>query len=87
MPKVIATHEVDDVAHWLSSAKRAEVFGDLASDVVTYVDPQNPKRVGLSMNVSDLAAFQAMLESPAGAEAMKHDGVHPDTLFILIERY
>ena len=85
MPKVIATHEVDDVAHWLSSSKRAEVFGDLASDVVTYVDPQNPKRVGLSMNVADMAAFQAMLESDAGAEAMKHDGVHPDTLLVLIE--
>ena len=85
MPKLIATHEVDDVQHWLSSPKRLEVFGDLASDVVTYVDPQNPKRVGLSMTVPDLGAFQAMLESPAGAEAMKFDGVHPDTLVVLIE--
>jgi hypothetical protein len=85
MPKVIATHEVDDVAHWLSSPKRVEVFGELASDIVTFVDPQNPKRVGLSMNVPDLAAFQAMLQSPAGAEAMKYDGVHPDTLLVLIE--
>ena len=85
MPKVIATHEVDDVAHWLSSPKRKEIFGDIASDVVTFVDPQNPKRVGLSMNIPDLAAFQAMLESPAGAEAMKYDGVHPDTLVLLIE--
>jgi hypothetical protein len=85
MPKVIATHEVDDVAHWLSSPKRAEVFGELASDIVTFVDPQNPKRVGLSMTVPDLDAFQAMLQSQAGAEAMKYDGVHPDTLLVLIE--
>jgi hypothetical protein len=85
MPKVIATHEVDDVAHWLSSPKRAEVFGDLVSDLVTYVDAQNPKRVGLSMTVHDMAAFQAMLESPAGADAMKVDGVHPDTLSLLIQ--
>jgi len=85
MPKVIATHEVDDVAHWLSSPKRAEVFGDLVSDLVTYVDPQNPKRVGLSMTVHDMAAFQAMLESPAGADAMKFDGVHPDTLVLLLQ--
>jgi hypothetical protein len=85
MPKVIATHEVDDVAHWLSSPKRAEVFGELAFDIVTFVDPQNPKRVGLSMDVPDLAAFQAMLQSPAGAEAMKYDGVHADTLLVLIE--
>jgi hypothetical protein len=85
MPKVIATHEVDDVAHWLSSPKRAEVFGELASDIVTFVDPQNPKRVGLSMTVPDLDAFQAMLQSQAGAEAMKYDGAHPDTLLVLIE--
>ena len=82
---MIAAHEVADVANWLSSPKRAEVFGELASDVVTFVDPQNPKRVGLSMNVPDLAAFQAMLESSAGAEAMRYDGVHPDTLLVLIE--
>jgi hypothetical protein len=85
MPRVIATHEVDDVAFWLSSSKRSEVFGDLATDVVTFTDPQNPKRVGLSMNIPDLAAFQSMLQSPAGVDAMKHDGVHADTLAVLIE--
>ena len=85
MPKVIATHEVDDVAHWLSSPKRADVFGEVASDIVTFVDPQNPKRVGLSMTIHDMTAFQAVLESAAGAEAMKYDGVHPDTLVVLVE--
>ncbi len=85
MPKVIAFHEVDDVAHWLSSPKRAEVFGELVADLVTYVDPQNPKRVGLSMTVADMDAFQEMLQSPAGVEAMKYDGVHADTLVVLIE--
>ena len=85
MPKVIATHEVDDVAHWLASPKRAEVFGEVASDIVTFTDPQNPSRVGLSMTIPDLTAFQAWLDSPAGAEAMKHDGVNPETLVVLIE--
>jgi hypothetical protein len=85
MPRVIATHEVNDVAHWLGSPKRAEVFGHVASDIVTFTDPQNPERVGLSMTIPDLAAFQAVLESPAGAEAMEYDGVNPDTLVVLIE--
>jgi len=85
MPKVIATHEVDDVAHWLRSTKRAEVFGEVASDIVRFTDPQNRKRVGLSMTIQDLAAFQAVLESSAGAEAMRYDGVNPDTLVVLIE--
>ena len=85
MPRLIATHQVDDVAHWLSSRKRAEVFGGVATDIVTFVDPQNPKQVGLSMTVHDMAGLQAIMESPAGADAMKSDGVHTDTLVMLVE--
>jgi hypothetical protein len=85
MPRIIATHEVDDVAHWLASPKRAEIFGGVATDIVTFVNPQDPKQVGLSMNVHDMGAFQAIMQSPAGADAMKHDGVHPDTLVLLVE--
>jgi hypothetical protein len=32
-----------------------------------------------------MAAFQAIMESEAGAEAMKYDGVRPETLVILFE--
>ena len=86
MPKIIAIHEVDDVDHWLASPKRAEVMGDIASNIQTYVDPQNPNRVGLSADVADMAAFDTMMASEAGAAAMKHDGVRPETVVILIER-
>jgi hypothetical protein len=41
----IATHEVDDVAHWLSSPKRTEVFGSVASNIRTFVDPSRPNLV------------------------------------------
>jgi hypothetical protein len=82
---MIATHEVDDVAHWLASPKRAEIFGNVATDIVTFIDPQNPKQVGLSMTVHDMEAFQAIMQSTAGAEAMKYDGVHPETLVLLVE--
>jgi hypothetical protein len=85
MPKLIATHEVDDVAHWLSSPKREEVFGPVASDISTFVDPNRPNHVGLSMAVADMAAFEAVIQSEAGAAAMAYDGVHPDTLVVYIE--
>lgn len=85
MPKLIATHEVDDVAHWLSSPKRVEVFGEVAKEIRTFVDPENPNRVGLTMNVSDMDAFQAVMQSEAGAEAMKYDGVRQSTLVVLVE--
>ena len=84
MPKLIATHEVDDVAHWLASPKRAEVFASVATDICTYIDPTNPNRVGLSMDVADMDAFQAVMASEAGAEAMKYDGVRPETIVVLV---
>jgi hypothetical protein len=37
------------------------------------------------VTVPDLDAFQAMLGSDAGVEAMKYDGVHADTLVMLVE--
>ncbi len=33
MPKLVVTHEVDDVAHWLASPKRAEAFAGIATDL------------------------------------------------------
>jgi len=85
MPSLIATHEVDDVAHWLASPKREEVFASVASNIRTFVDPNRPNHVGLSMEVADMAAFQAVIESEAGAAAMKYDGVHPDTLAVFVQ--
>lgn len=85
MPKLIATHEVDDVAHWLSSPKREEVFGSVASNITTFVDSGRPNHVGLSMDVTDMAAFEAVMQSDAGAAAMAYDGVHPDTLSVFTE--
>jgi len=85
MPTIMAMHEVDDVAHWLSSPKRAEVFGPLGITMRTFVDPTNPNRVGLLGDIPDMDAFQALMASETAAEAMKFDGVRPETLVILVE--
>ena len=85
MPKLIATHEVNDVAHWLSSPKREEVFGSVANNISTFIDPERPHHVGLSMEVADMAAFEAVMQSEAGAAAMEYDGVHPETLVVYVE--
>ncbi len=85
MPTLIAFHEVEDVAHWLASPKRREVFGSVALNIRTFVDPQNPNRVGLLMEVADMDAFQAVMDSEAGAAAMKYDGVRPETVVVLVE--
>jgi len=37
------------------------------------------------MDVADLEAFQAAMESEGAAEAVAYDGVLPETLVILVE--
>jgi hypothetical protein len=85
MTKLIATHEVDDVAHWLASPKREQVFAGVATNITTFVHPSDPNRVALSMDVADLDAFDAVMKSEAGAAAMKYDGVRPQTLVVFFE--
>jgi hypothetical protein len=86
MPTVVATHDVKDVDHWLSSPTRAEFFGPLGvSNVRTFVNPTDRKRVGLSMDVPDMDAMMAALQSAAGAAAMESDGVLGETLVIYIQ--
>ena len=78
-------HEVDDVDHWLASPQAEEVFGPLGITVRTFVDSQQPGRVGLLAEIPDMDAFQAMLQSEAGVEAMRFDGVRPETIVLLAE--
>ncbi len=84
MPKVIIMHEVDDVDHWLASPKREEVFSGVAENIETFVHPTKANKVGLSMAIGDMDAFGAIMQSDAGAAAMKHDGVRPDTIVMMI---
>jgi len=85
MATLLAFHEVDDVDHWLSSPKRQEVFGPLGITIRTFTDPEGSKRVGLLAEIPDMAAFQEVMESQAGADAMEFDGVRADTLVLLTE--
>ncbi len=86
MPTVIAHHDVKDSEHWLASPKREEFFGPLGvTNIRTFVDPQNPNHVALIMDVADMGAVMAAMETEAAAAAMDHDGVLADTLVILVE--
>ncbi len=86
MPTVIAHHDVKDTEHWLASPKREEFFGPLGvTNVRTFVDPQNPTHVALLMDVADMGALMAAMQTEGAAAAMDHDGVLPDTLVILVE--
>jgi hypothetical protein len=83
---LLVFHEVDDVDHWAASPKREELFGPMGITVRTFRDPGNPNRVGLIFDgVEDLETFEQGLQTDAAAEAMKYDGVRPETIVTLVE--
>ena len=85
MATVLIMHEVHDVEHWLGSPKREEVFGPLGITTRVFVDPARTNRVGLIVDVPDMETFQRVMQSETTADAMKFDGVRPDTLLVLAE--
>ena len=86
MPTVIGHHDVKDKDHWLASPRREEYLAPLGvTNIRTFVNPQNPTQVAVLMDVADMDALAAAMESPGAAEAMEHDGVLPETLVILVE--
>jgi hypothetical protein len=87
MATIIVTHEVTDTEHWLSSPRREQVLPSLgASNIRTFVNPQDRTKVGLVMDIADLDALFAALENPSEelTEAMAHDTVLPETMAILV---
>jgi hypothetical protein len=85
MPTMLVFHEVDDVDHWLASPKREELFGPMGMTARTFRDPQGSNRVGLLVEVPDVETWEKALQTDEAAEAMKHDGVRPETIVGLVE--
>jgi hypothetical protein len=85
MPTLLVFHEVNDVDHWLASPKREEFFGPMGMTARTFRDPDGSNRVGLIVEVPSLEALQDALQGEGAQEAMKHDGVRPETMLMLVE--
>jgi hypothetical protein len=86
VPTIFGHHDVKDTDHWLASPKREEFFGPLGvTNIRTFVDPENRTRVGVMMDVPDMDALVAAMETQGAADAMEYDGVLPETLVILVE--
>jgi hypothetical protein len=83
MTTLLITHDVDNVERWLASPKREEYFGPRGITTRTFVDSERSNHVGLIVEVPDMDTLQRALATPEAADAMKHDGVHPDTMHIM----
>jgi hypothetical protein len=86
VPTVIAHHDVKDTKHWLASPKREEVFGPLGiTNIRTFVNPEDPTRVAVLMDVADMDVLNAAMQGKPVADAMAYDGVLPETVVVLVE--
>jgi len=85
MPTLLIFHEVDDVDHWLASPRREEFFGPLGMTARTFVDPAKSNRVGLIVETPSMEAFDTAMQSDGAADAMKFDGVRPETILALVQ--
>jgi len=87
MPTIIGHHNITkSTKHWLDSPKRKELFGPLGvTNIRTFVDPKDPTRVAVLMDVPDMDAMMKAMQSKAAADAMAFDGVAPESLVILVE--
>jgi hypothetical protein len=61
--KVIALHQVDDVAYWRASPKREDPFDGVMQEIRTFVHPAQTNSAGLSGTVLDMDRFQAATPS------------------------
>jgi len=89
MPTIIGHHNITKgTEHWLTSPKRKELFGPLGvTNIRTFVDPKDPTRVAVMMDVPDMDALMTAMQSKEAADAMAFDGVVPESLVILVESH
>jgi hypothetical protein len=86
MPTVFVYHDVKDKDHWLASSVREDFFGPLGvTNIREFIDPTNPTRVGVLMDVADMDTVKSALESPEAAVAEETDGVVAESMVTLVE--
>ena len=87
MPKIVAIHDVVDVAKWLEfKSERADAVGALGgSNVVDHVAQDGSNTVAVSAEVSDVEGMMAALSSPppqVTAVMERHGVVPPLTIYV-----
>ena len=87
MPRIVATHAVEDLPRWLAgkAERAAEIASGSGSNVVDHVAQDGSNNVAVTADVSDLAALESMLSSPSPetvALMQSHAVVQPIVVYI-----
>ncbi len=76
MPRVVFTHPVRDRAQWASKhSEQVEAFASWGSNVIDYLGADGSNNIAVSVDVHDLAAMQAALDSSEIEAAKQAHGV------------
>ena len=76
MPKVVFTHPVKNVDHWLSKhSERVDLFSEWGSNVTGYAIADGSNMVALTIDVHDMDAMQASLATAEMDKAKEAHGV------------
>jgi ketosteroid isomerase-like protein len=84
------THEVKDKDVWLAAwtgpnSRRAMFAENGAGEIKVFQSPDDPNRVGLLVEITDMDAMVAWLASPDSAAAKAEDGVIDSTIRLMTE--
>jgi hypothetical protein len=66
-------------------AEEGRTLAGVAKNISTFVDPDHTDRVGLLMDIADKEALFSVMNSEAGAAALKFDGVCRQTIVLYWE--
>lgn len=76
MPRAVFTHPGTDVEHWASKhSERVAAFAAWGPNVVDYLSADGSKNVSVGVDVHDMDAMMASLESPELEAAKQAHGV------------
>ena len=87
MPRIVATHRVEDLPLWLAGKadRAAAIESASGSNVVDHVAQDGSNNVAITADVSDLAALESMLSSPSPetvALMQSHGVVQPIVVYV-----
>lgn len=84
MPKVVFTHPVKNVDHWMSMhSERVELFADWGSNVISYAIAEGDNMVALTIDVQDMEAMKLSMGTAEMDKAKEaHGVVEPITMYV-----
>lgn len=88
MPRIVMTHEVEDVEKWADKPSMdilQKALAPFATEVVAYVAVDGSNQIAVSANVHNMEGMMAFSQTPKAAANMEKGGVIVSTLVTHIE--